>query len=120
MAYLGRWMRGRGSRSEFWVNGVAAWLAFYLLSAGVELSGWGRAGFLIDLPALAVLGMLCVRRLHDLGRSGWYLLALLLPVLGGAWLFWQLACRRGLAYANRWGADPDAQGDFLTVTSNRG
>jgi len=39
-------------------------------------------GLIIVLPNLAVL----VRRLHDIGKSGWYLFAVLIPVIGFFWL----------------------------------
>jgi len=39
-------------------------------------------GLIIILPNLAVL----VRRLHDIGKSGWYLFAVLIPVIGFFWL----------------------------------
>ncbi len=39
-------------------------------------------GLIIILPNLAVL----VRRLHDVGKSGWFLLVVLIPVIGFFWL----------------------------------
>ena len=36
----------------------------------------------IILPSLAV----AVRRLHDIGKSGWMILISLIPLIGGIWL----------------------------------
>lgn len=39
-------------------------------------------GLAVLVPGLAV----CVRRLHDIGKSGWWVLIGLVPVIGGIWL----------------------------------
>ena len=54
------------------------------------------------------------QRLHDRGRSGWWLLMLLAPVIGPIWLAWQLL-RRGDAGANAYGDNPAVRGDYLQV-----
>ncbi len=53
------------------------------------------------LPNLAV----AVRRLHDTGRSGWYLLMLLIPFVG-LLLFLILMAQDSHPGDNRYGADP--------------
>jgi uncharacterized membrane protein YhaH (DUF805 family) len=55
------------------------------------------------LPALAV----SVRRLHDTGRSGWWLLISFVPLLGGLvlFIFLVLDSQAGL---NQFGPDPKA------------
>jgi uncharacterized membrane protein YhaH (DUF805 family) len=50
------------------------------------------------LPGLAV----AVRRLHDLGKSGWWMLTSLIPVVGAIWLF-VLFCTKGQRRPNRYG-----------------
>jgi Icc protein len=57
---------------------------------------------LLAWPALAVMA----RREHDRGRSGWWLLFLLVPFVG--FLFWliELGMLKGTAGANRFGASP--------------
>lgn len=54
------------------------------------------------VPAMA----LGVRRLHDTGRSGWWLLVSLVPLVGGIW-FIVLMCLDGSAGGNRYGSRPD-------------
>ena len=49
----------------------------------------GESGLLTNLYSLAVLlpplGV-TVRRLHDVGKSGWYILIALIPLVGAIWL----------------------------------
>lgn len=53
------------------------------------------------IPSLAVL----VRRLHDIGKSGWMMLISLIPVVGGIWLL-ILTCEDGVSGPNKYGEDP--------------
>jgi uncharacterized membrane protein YhaH (DUF805 family) len=102
---------GRAARSEFWY-----WTLFVVLvtiAAGIldrglfdfdEPTTTGVFGPLVSLifflPGLAV----SVRRLHDLDRSGWWLL-LVLTVIGVILLIiWDFI--KGTAGPNRFGPDP--------------
>lgn len=75
---------GRATRSEYW------WwtLAVLLGSATLTLLAAQEIKFLLALVAYQ-LAVLCpalavaVRRLHDTGRSGWMLLLVLVPIVGG-------------------------------------
>lgn len=62
---------GRARRSEYWwfclCNVILGCIPFVNFI-------WGLA---VLIPSLAV----CVRRLHDTGRSGWWLLLALVPVV---------------------------------------
>ena len=55
------------------------------------------------IPSLAVL----VRRLHDVGKSGWFYLIVLIPFIGAIWLL-ILYCTEGQKENNKWGPDPKA------------
>ena len=57
----------------------------------------------VFIPGLAV----SVRRLHDTGRSGWWLLIGLVPLIGGIWLL-VLLCLDSQPETNKWGANPKA------------
>ncbi|WP_454917840.1 DUF805 domain-containing protein [Xanthobacter sediminis] len=108
--------QGRATRSEFWwfelflvLVGLAVPLISVLLMGPVVTEhvtiddgamghGWGvmwamgsvgvlphLVNLLLLLPALAV----SVRRLHDVGRSGWWVLIIFLPLIGFlVLLFW--------------------------------
>ncbi len=99
---------GRASRSEFWyfyLFGVLVGLGAAVLDAA--LFGDNRVGALsavanlvFFIPGWAVE----VRRLHDVNRSGWWILIGLVPVIGGlVLLFWN--CTRGYD-PNRFGPNP--------------
>ena len=96
---------GRARRAEYWyfvlfqvLAGIVAQLVdqavgFYAPSALVDL--------VLFLPWLAV----AVRRLHDIDKSGWWLLVGAIPVIGWVLvLIW--ACTKGTLGPNRFGPDP--------------
>jgi uncharacterized membrane protein YhaH (DUF805 family) len=55
-----------------------------------------------------------VRRLHDTSRSGYALLAVLVPGIGALWLLLALL-RAGAEGRNRYGDDPLSRLDYLRV-----
>ncbi len=79
---------GRAGRSEFWF-----WMLFVVAASFVAnivesaIGSGGALGALFSLatflPGLAV----SIRRLHDTGRSAWWLLILYVPTLVGGALF---------------------------------
>jgi uncharacterized membrane protein YhaH (DUF805 family) len=74
---------GRSRRCEYWyfvlINIIISF-AIFIVNALVGL--YGILGIIYTLgvfiPSLAV----AVRRLHDTGRSGWYILLVLIPLIG--------------------------------------
>jgi uncharacterized membrane protein YhaH (DUF805 family) len=104
---------GRARRTEYWM--------FTLVSAGIsvvltvldivlESSLGGGVGLLSGLYALAVLlPSLAVgaRRLHDIGRTGWWLLIGIIPLIGTIVLIVFFATE-GDRQANSYGPDPKA------------
>jgi len=96
---------GRSPRSEYWyfvLFQVIANLVAGLIGAEIGLKLIGTfVEVLLFLPGLAV----GVRRLHDIDKSGWWLLLGLVPLIG--WVFiiiW--ACTKGTLGPNRFGPDP--------------
>ncbi len=55
------------------------------------------------LPGIAV----AVRRLHDIGKSGWWILISLVPIIGGIWLIVLLATDSE-PIENEYGPNPKA------------
>ena len=73
---------GRASRTEFWMFALFNFLISLVLAIIDVVVG---LGFLQPIYALAVLLpalAVSVRRLHDTGRAGWWLLLILLPLIG--------------------------------------
>jgi uncharacterized membrane protein YhaH (DUF805 family) len=96
---------GRAIRSEYWW-----WILFTVLLAVVASIIDAALGIGI-LAAIATLGTLlpslglAVRRLHDLDKSGWWVLLALIPLIGPIILIvW--FCGRGTVGSNRFGPDP--------------
>jgi uncharacterized membrane protein YhaH (DUF805 family) len=74
---------GRARRTEYWMFVLVNVVAGMIL--GIVDAILGTGGALAGLYALAVLvpGVaVAVRRLHDTGRSGWWLLVGLVPLVG--------------------------------------
>lgn len=118
---------GRARRSEYWgtvlFNGlIQAGLSIILsivatiLFSSIEINGEVTFSPLLFvlinipryiyslvwlLPSLAV----AVRRLHDIGKSGWNLLWIFLPIIGWIMLiYWY--CQDSELGENKWGANP--------------
>lgn len=102
---------GRARRSEFWwfwLFNVIVQIVCGILD-GILLGGSGILGAIASLglllPGLAV----SVRRLHDTGRSGWWILIGLVPLVGIILLIiWYV--NRGEDGPNRFGPDPRGLG----------
>lgn len=81
--YIEAWKKyavfdGRSTRSEYWLftlGNMLAGVIFGLLGAELLSALYTLAAL---IPGIAV----SVRRLHDIGRSGWWLLIVLLPIVG--------------------------------------
>ena len=101
---------GRISRKTYWV----ATLPLFVLSVVTELlegsvvtSGDDVVLSLITLLAVAIPSfMLSIKRLHDRGKSGWFVLIGLIPVFGPLWLFVELGFFSGTIGSNLYGPDP--------------
>ena len=100
----------RAARSEYWWFALFCWgvaIALSILDNLIfnDASGYGIFstiwGLAIVVPSIGV----GVRRLHDLDKSGWWLLLSCIPVIGFLILvFWFI--QQGTAGQNRFGADP--------------
>ncbi len=84
---------GRARRKEYWmfvlfniIFSVVATILDSVLGTLDQDTGYGLLSGLyalaVLLPSLAVL----VRRLHDIGKSGWWIFITLIPLVGAIWL----------------------------------
>ena len=74
---------GRATRSEYWWFVLCEVLILGIASP-ISDTLPGLFALALVLPALAV----GARRLHDTGRSGWWLLLMLVPFIGGLFLLY--------------------------------
>ncbi|MGK0365304.1 MAG: uncharacterized membrane protein YhaH (DUF805 family), partial [Saprospiraceae bacterium] len=95
--------KGRARRSEYWyftlfvmIAGIAAMVIDSLLWETPILY------FLVILASIVPSLSVAVRRLHDVGRSGWFYLIALIPLIGAIiLLIW--FCTDGKSGPNKWG-----------------
>jgi uncharacterized membrane protein YhaH (DUF805 family) len=100
--------RGRAARSEYWYWALFVFLLGFIcsvLDAGIfpenTVSPFSSvAGIVTFLPGISV----AVRRLHDIGRTGWWWLIAFTVVGIIVLIYW--ACQKGDAGPNAYGSDP--------------
>jgi len=103
---------GRSRRSEYWYFVLFSFL--FSMVAGVldSILGTekiiGSYGLIFSIYYLAIITpsiAVGVRRLHDIGKSGWMLLLSLIPIIGGIWIL-ILMVRDSDAGENKYGPNP--------------
>ena len=114
---------GRARRKEFWMfqlfliiitvictvldNVLGTFVVIDASPLGRIVLPFGWLYFLCGifhfLPSLSVL----VRRLHDIGKSGWWFLIGCVPFIGAFWLLY-LVCKDGDYGENSYGNNPKA------------
>ena len=103
---------GRSRRKEYWM--FTLWNIIFALSVivldyqfGIVYPSFGYGplyiayGLFVFIPGLAV----AIRRLHDIGKSGWMYLVGLIPIAGAIWLL-ILFVTEGNQGNNDYGVDP--------------
>jgi len=115
---------GRINRQKWWLGlivlVIAEWIIFAIIGMlfGVGMMGgmdpenpeispaaavlMGIIGLIFLYPALA----LYAKRWHDRGKSGWWTLIGLVPIIGGLWILVELGFLRGTEGPNQYGNDP--------------
>ena len=104
--------KGRESRKSFWMFYLFNLLVSLILTGVDNLLGLANDvnytgpffSIYIILVFLPMIGMM-VRRLHDVNKSGKWILVQFIPVVGTIWLILLLA-RQGETTANRHGPEP--------------
>ena len=110
---------GRARRKEFWMftlfNFIILFALAFLIDFISDLIGGGE--FLYYVSLIYFLGMISPtlgvisRRLHDIGKSGTYVLVYFIPFIGGFWLLFLLASEGDNGW-NKYGPDPKSNNDF--------
>ena len=117
---------GRARRKEFWSFLLFVWIMLFVLmyldtvlglggtatgyrtanSIGFSMTG-GLLSLLFGLATLVPSIAVSVRRLHDVGKSGWFLLFVFVILFGWAYLLY-LYVQPGMTGPNEYGPDPKA------------
>jgi uncharacterized membrane protein YhaH (DUF805 family) len=111
--YLLTSYEGRINRAKFWacigVIVVGAIIAMIIDNIiGTTFNGMPY-GFVYVIYALAMLYStfaFYAKRWHDRGKSGWWTLIALVPIIGAIWLLVELGILEGTRGANQYGSDP--------------
>lgn len=113
---------GRARRKEYWMfilfNVIFAIVAMILdnvLGIAFEQIGYGPLYILYAIFALVPGLAVAVRRLHDIGKSGWMFFIAFIPIIGSIWLL-ILLCTDGESGSNQYGPDPkDASAELNEI-----
>ncbi|HEX4007774.1 MAG TPA: DUF805 domain-containing protein [Acidobacteriaceae bacterium] len=104
---------GRSRRKEYWmfalvnlIIGVALSFCFLAARGSILAIAFGIVCFLYGLAALIPSLAVSVRRLHDIGRSGWWLLIDFIPF--GCFVLLIFFVLDGTPGPNEYGPDPKA------------
>lgn len=117
---------GRARRKEYWmytlfnlIFAIVALMVDLLLGTSFEMNGMNILGYgyiymlynlFVIIPGLAV----SVRRLHDVGKSGWFLLIAFIPLIGAIWLL-VLYVTDSDSGNNKWGSNPKTEDDEIDM-----
>lgn len=115
--YLAVWRKfaqfdGRSRRSEYWYFTFINLLIMYVLAHTVTSTLFGLFLLAIIIPLASV----SVRRLHDIGHSGWWLLIKLIPLFGSL-LFLALMATGSQPEENKYGSNPKMKREDLSETT---
>lgn len=120
--YLRVWQRyaeftGRSRRMEYWMFTLIHSIILLVLCLGITGFGILKLPFVgatsgllaaaYSLAALIPCFAVTVRRLHDIDKSGWWILISLVPIAGGIALL-VMTILDGTQGANQFGTDPKA------------
>lgn len=74
---------GRATRAEYWFPVLYALVVALVLTFFGKLGAYLSIAFsLVNLvPSIAV----SIRRMHDIGKSGWWILIAFIPIIGSIW-----------------------------------
>lgn len=106
-------LKGRINRLTYWAYSIP------ILALNVLVEFWDHGMVpILDNAVAAILILLLVlfsiwigislsvKRCHDRDLSGWWVLLLLVPIVGGIWALVSLGCMKGTTGDNRFGYDP--------------
>jgi uncharacterized membrane protein YhaH (DUF805 family) len=99
---------GRARRAEYWYFVLFNVIISFVVGFVAGLIGVPIVGTIVSLVFLIPGIAVGVRRMHDVGKSGWYLLIPFYNLL--------LACTEGEKGDNQYGADPKSVTESLKVS----
>ena len=106
---------GRIGRGGFWLRNLLVLpLALFLCISADQIAG-RSLGLVAALATTLFLVSAWGRRLHDRGRSAFWLLIAAVPILGALFLAIECGFLRSRPQAERFGQAPGYRADYVTV-----
>ena len=105
--------KGRARRKEYWmfalINSIISFTLTYIMQGSIVSpdKSWLESlySLAIFIPSLSV----GVRRMHDVGKSGWFLLIPFYNLI--------LACTNSKNVTNKWGNNPKGNGNDHAINN---
>ena len=96
---------GRASRQEYWMFFLFN-MIFAIVMMGIDIIlGLGFLNIIYSLVVMIPGIAVGIRRLHDIGKSGWMVLIVLIPCIGAFWLLY-LMVQDSSPLDNEYGPSP--------------
>jgi FAD/FMN-containing dehydrogenase/uncharacterized membrane protein YhaH (DUF805 family) len=112
VTYLLFTFNGRLSKGAYWLASLFYWFTFYVLFNALWFGIGPKSTFIIYPLLFWAIMATSVKRLHDTGKSGYWLLVVLVPVIGPLWLIYHLGFRTGNYTSNKYGRVPGTAPDY--------
>jgi uncharacterized membrane protein YhaH (DUF805 family) len=102
---------GRVDRKQWWLRMVLPFAVISVVLSFIDLAigtydartGAGLLSGLFGLAAFIPAILIDIKRWHDRDKSGWWMLILLVPVVGAIWFLVELGFLKGTPGPNRFG-----------------
>jgi uncharacterized membrane protein YhaH (DUF805 family) len=102
---------GRVNRQQWWLRLVLPFAVISVVLSFIDFAigtydaqtGGGLLSGLFGLAALIPAILVDIKRWHDRDKSGWWMLILLVPVVGAIWFLVELGFLKGTPGPNRFG-----------------
>ncbi|MDY0779637.1 DUF805 domain-containing protein [Tenacibaculum sp. IB213877] len=114
---------GRARRKEYWMFTLFHIIIIFLLVFIIGIGGTNESFnsplfYLIIIYVLATIIptiAVTVRRLHDIGKSGYWYFITFIPYIGSFWLLF-LTCKDSITGSNEWGDNPKGIGNDQAIS----
>jgi uncharacterized membrane protein YhaH (DUF805 family) len=105
---------GRVNRKQWWLKLILPIFVISLILAFVDMAvgtydpqnGVGLFSGIFALLAIIPAIMVYIKRFHDRDKSGWWVLIVLIPIIGAIWILIELGFLVGTPGPNRFGPLP--------------
>jgi uncharacterized membrane protein YhaH (DUF805 family) len=105
---------GRLSRQAFWICHIVLVVTYllilFLLDDVLDYRSYYHNNKFASFAVMAVMTIpsinLGIKRFHDLGKTGWWVLIGFVPIIGGLWYLIEAGFLPGAKGPNQYGPDP--------------